>query len=280
MREERAAAAEPHRVEAPAIFVSDVHLRHGDAPWLRGFLEFLDFVEQQRAGLFILGDLFEFWSGPAQARVPFYAPLFEALRRLSAPGRPVHMIHGNRDFLMGRAFRRAGVRFIREEALLDLAGERVHVSHGDRFCVDDRSYQWARVAMRSLPVRLAAALAPASVGIFLARRYRRISGKKTARMRAHGEHRLGSILRGVRGELARGRSDTILCGHVHHLAETRIDGPFGEGRLLTLGAWEDRPNYALFDGKSLSLRYFGETSGRADPAGPMAPGTCGDAGSE
>ena len=237
-------------------FVSDVHLRFGDRDYLEPFLRFLRHVPSIARSLYIQGDLFDFYIGEKQGRLEFYRPLFEALRGLVGQGVAVGVLAGNRDFLLDRSFRDAGVTIHQDEVRLDLGGRRTHLSHGDQFCVHDHSYQAARRVLRSRPVRAVMKAMPASVAVFLANRYRGISRRKTARMRTGGGNRLGTILDGVRLLLDRERFDWVICGHIHHLAETPVAGAAGPATLFTTGAWEQGPNFVHVDGESLHVRSF------------------------
>jgi UDP-2,3-diacylglucosamine hydrolase len=58
---------------------------------------------------------------------------------------------GNRDFLAGPALmRRAGMQALEDPTLLITATQRVLMSHGDAWCVDDLEYQTFRAEVRSL----------------------------------------------------------------------------------------------------------------------------------
>jgi len=226
------------------VFVSDVHLRFDDQPYLDQFTTFLDQIrEDGAAAVYIHGDLFDFYVGPRQGAQPFYRPLFEALRRLVDAGIPVAILHGNRDYLMGRNFVAAGCELIEDATTLDLAGIKTHLSHGDQFCIHDRSYQfWARGVLRMAPIRLLVRSLPVSVGFWLARRYRKVSARKFKRHGQPGNSRLPTVLDGVSQMLAKTPHDAVICGHIHDLAETRVEGGGSAATLYTTGAWEQAPN--------------------------------------
>jgi UDP-2,3-diacylglucosamine hydrolase len=242
-------------------FVSDVHLRFGDAPYLEQFLSFLRHVPSIARSLYIHGDLFDFYIGEKQGRLEFYRPMFATLRELVGGGVTVGILAGNRDFLLDRSFRDAGVAILDDEVRLDLGGRRAHLSHGDQFCIHDRSYQAARRVLRSSPFRAVMRAMPGKVAVFLANRYRGISKKKTARMLSGDTSRLGTVLDGVRQLLDRERFDWVICGHIHHLAETQVSGATGPATLFTTGAWEQGPNFVHFDGEALRVRRFEALAG-------------------
>lgn len=254
---------EVHDAASRLWFVSDVHLVDGDQAYLEQFLTFLDAAGRHGVDqLFIFGDLFEFWVGDRQGRSPFYAPLFAAMRDLTARGTRVRIIHGNRDFLLGPIFTRAGAELLPDETRLVLAGQRVHLSHGDQFCVHDRSYQRARLVFRSGAVFALSRILPAWLGAFLARSYRGISERKKARKKMGTGNRFHTIEDGLVAEFERGDHDLAICGHIHYYAETRLTVGARERRVLTTDAWEEGgPNYIAFEDGLLALRRFDPKAG-------------------
>jgi len=248
------------------VFVSDVHLHLGGREYMEVFLGFLERVGGEAEAVYIHGDLFDFYVGHRQGRLPFYAPLFERLSDLVAKGVRVFVLGGNRDFLLGRLFRENGVEVIPDQTTLELGGRRVHLSHGDQFCIHDHSYLfWARGVLRLPPIRFLVRNLPVSLAVWLARRYRGVSDRKRKRFARRSRGRLPSILDGVRLFHERDPHDVYICGHIHFLAETPIEAGGKEARLLTTGAWEDGPNCVLFDGEEFGIRRYDPHSGRLEP---------------
>src|SRR3569833_1178291 len=118
------------------LFISDLHLS-ADRPALTAlFLVFLRERAPRAETLYILGDLFEVWLGD-DAVHPAYHPVLSALRELAAR-RPVYVMHGNRDFLLGNAFAQAsGCRLLADPSVIDLNGERTLLKHGAVLCAHD-----------------------------------------------------------------------------------------------------------------------------------------------
>ena len=100
----------------------------------------------------ILGDLFEVWVGDdAVAADPggFDAACMEVLRA-AARQRQVFFMHGNRDFLVGRAcLESCDVTLLDDPTVLQFAGQRWLLSHGDALCLDDVDYLQFRAVVRS-----------------------------------------------------------------------------------------------------------------------------------
>ncbi|HPE60645.1 MAG: UDP-2,3-diacylglucosamine diphosphatase [Thiothrix sp.] len=133
-------------------FISDLHLDPARPAGTRLLLEFLEHIRGRADGLYLLGDVFEFWIGDDVLDSPAgqgVLPVVEALERLSASGVPLYFQHGNRDFLIGAAFAaRAGCTLLPQEQVISLYERPVLLMHGDQLCTDDQAYQQARRQFR------------------------------------------------------------------------------------------------------------------------------------
>ncbi|HKR34936.1 MAG TPA: UDP-2,3-diacylglucosamine diphosphatase, partial [Steroidobacteraceae bacterium] len=131
------------------LFISDLHL-DGTRPDISA--QFLDFLEREARGaeaLYILGDLFEAWIGDDDPD-PDKRRVIAGLRAVTSAGVPSFLIHGNRDFLIGRRFcRETGIELLTDGTVIDLYGRRVLLMHGDLLCTDDHAYQRLRRIVRN-----------------------------------------------------------------------------------------------------------------------------------
>lgn len=135
--------------QVTTFFISDLHLNGAQPEITRQFVDFLRGPARGAEQLYILGDLFEFWIGDDDPD-PAYAQVQEELRALTAAGVPCSVMHGNRDFLIGRSFcTRTGCQLIDDGTVIHLYGQRVLLMHGDLLCTDDRSYQRLRRLVRN-----------------------------------------------------------------------------------------------------------------------------------
>jgi UDP-2,3-diacylglucosamine hydrolase len=134
-------------VSRPTLFISDLHLDEPRPQATRCLLELLAGRARDAAALWVLGDLFEAWIGDDDD-APWLKPVLDGFAALSAQV-PLHVFHGNRDFLLGAAFaRRVGARLETEPKVLDLHGTPTVLLHGDELCTDDRDYQAFRDQVR------------------------------------------------------------------------------------------------------------------------------------
>jgi UDP-2,3-diacylglucosamine hydrolase len=138
--------------ETAVLLLSDLHLPREPSPLRESFLRFLAGPARAAQAVYVLGDLFDVWIGD-DAGLQDHAPEIAALRALSDSGVELYFMHGNRDFLIGAGFAAAtGARLLDDPQRVTLDGVPTLLSHGDRFCTQDRGYQrWRRFSRHPAP---------------------------------------------------------------------------------------------------------------------------------
>lgn len=128
-----------------SLILSDLHLPAKASPLREAFAAFLAGPARKAEAVYLLGDLFEYWIGD-DVGLAAYPEEIRNLKALRASGVPVYFMHGNRDFLVGKAFSRAtGVQLLPDPSVVNLHGTPTLLSHGDPYCTDDIAYQkWRR----------------------------------------------------------------------------------------------------------------------------------------
>jgi len=127
-------------------FLSDVHLDASEVATFNTWGHYLNTTPAD--ALFILGDLFEVWIGD-DTQDPFHLQCMEVLRA-SAKRMTVFFMCGNRDFLVAQQWLQStGVQGLQDPCVLELAEQKVLLSHGDALCIDDTDYMAFRQQVRS-----------------------------------------------------------------------------------------------------------------------------------
>jgi len=127
-------------------FLSDVHLDTSEVATFNAWAHHLNTTPAN--ALFILGDLFEVWIGD-DTQDPFHLQCMEVLRD-TFKRMPVFFMCGNRDFLVAQQWLQStGVQGLRDPCVLELAEQKVLLSHGDALCIDDTDYMAFRQQVRS-----------------------------------------------------------------------------------------------------------------------------------
>lgn len=129
-------------------FISDLHLDPARQQTIALSLRFFASIKGAQA-LFIMGDLFEYWLGDDGAD-PRLSSVYDAIAAVSQSGTAVHLMHGNRDFLLGEQFAaQIGATLHRNDHLqVDFGTKRYSLLHGDTLCTDDIDYLRLRSMVR------------------------------------------------------------------------------------------------------------------------------------
>ncbi len=227
------------------LFLSDMHLSPERPEALRAFHAFAAGPAREAAAVYMLGDIFDWWVGDDQVRVPFVAEVVRSMRALSDAGVPLFLGRGNRDFLMGeRLARAAGAALLPDESVLDLHGVRTAIMHGDELCTDDVDYQAYRARMHDPAVQARLLRLPYFVRRIIAAYLRRRSRDTKA---LKPESIMDVTPAAVADAFRRHDARRIVHGHTHRPArhEHEVDGSTRERYVLA--DWHDRGQYLAID---------------------------------
>jgi UDP-2,3-diacylglucosamine hydrolase len=239
------------------LFVSDVHLDASAPEATELFIQFLRTEAADVEALYILGDLFEVWIGDDDPD-PQKARIIAALHELTSNGVAGFVIHGNRDFLLGRGFcDRTGFRLLPDPVVMELDGERVLVTHGDALCTDDHAYQELRSTVRTAEWQRRFLALPFEVR-------NRFADKAREGSKAHNARMTPAIqdVNPAAVELAyrTTRVHRIIHGHTHRpgIHDTVVDG--ASVQRIVLGAWYEEGSYLVYDTGRYELKSLPRTA--------------------
>jgi len=225
-----------------AIFLADAHLRD---PQDHNYQQLLKFLGQQEDldGLFLLGDLFEFWIGYRHLAFTSYIPLLEQLRRLVEKGTRLYFVEGNHDFNLGPYFSDTlHCTIIPDQQLVEWDGMKLFLCHGD-LLKQDRGYHLMRSLWRSGLTRFLARIIHPDLIWSLAIWLGDLSRKKHPKDCHWDPSPL--VVPYAQQQFDQG-CDAVLCGHFHQVVDREIDGK----RLIVLGDWITQFSYAeMIDGQ-------------------------------
>ena len=226
------------------LFASDVHLSAHRPAAVAAFSAFLSGPARRADRLYLLGDIFDLWLGDDDHRSP-HPEIEAALAETVSAGVPVDLIRGNHDFLLGDEFaERTGCRLADEPLVIELAGERTVLLHGDTLCIRDTEYQAFRRYARD----------PDNQRAFLARPMEE-RAREAARIRATSDTRTRlkpeDIMDVTDEEVARVLSECdatrMIHGHTHRPAVHDLALGTGSATRMVLGDWYDRGTVVVWD---------------------------------
>lgn len=128
-------------------FVSDVHLglQVGDpADRERRFVDFLRNLPQDTEAVYLLGDIWDFWYEYEHVVPKGYIRVFSALVDLMDRGVRVYFFQGNHDVWTYSYFEELGMKKLVQPALVDIAGKRFCLGHGDGLGPVPAGYRFLR----------------------------------------------------------------------------------------------------------------------------------------
>lgn len=126
------------------LLISDLHLNEERPDITEAFISFLQHKTADCEVLYILGDFFDIWVGDDNMG-DFEFSIANHLAELSKRGVKIYLMHGNRDFALGRGFcKLANCQLIKDPMLTHFYGTPVLLTHGDILCTMDVSYQRQR----------------------------------------------------------------------------------------------------------------------------------------
>ncbi|MEJ2087432.1 MAG: UDP-2,3-diacylglucosamine diphosphatase [Gammaproteobacteria bacterium] len=209
------------------LYLSDLHLEDPGSDCFAAFARLMASESTRADDIYILGDLTEVWVGDDDDG-PLAVALKEVLRTTTWHCR-VHLMHGNRDFLMGATLaRQTGIRLIADPHRLD---DGTLLSHGDAFCIDDAPYQQMRALFRSESWHQDV------LGRTLAER-RELAGNLRAESRRNNANKAENIMDVAEREVARVAEELRACRLIHGHTHRPGHHAASWGNRYVLGAWE------------------------------------------
>lgn len=199
-------------------FISDLHLQASEPRTVAAWLDYLTHTTAD--AVFMLGDLFEVWVGDDVLDDPLsFESRCCARMRAIAQHRALFFMQGNRDFLTGRQFAdRSGCTWLTDPTVLDFAGRRYLLSHGDALCLDDTDYQRFRAMARTSAWQQAFLQQPLATRRAQARGMRdQSSAHQRAAMVYADLDRQASL-----DWLQAARATTLIHGHTHRPADHEL----------------------------------------------------------
>jgi len=246
------------------IFLADVHLCPENQERAERLAAFLHAQRAEAEAIYILGDLFDYWVGPRQARRAGWGRLLERLGEAAKGGPPIRVLGGNRDYLLNNAsVRPYGLESLGLEHRFERDGLRFFLIHGHMQFPDSRLSKFFLRRIQGPAMRWLARVVPLWVALFVAgtlRRWRRLVVGRKDPKRAKRYDPAAFL------PFFEAGADVVVCGHNHwandysaELAELLPRGlarrSLGEGgcRLFAVGPWDPGPSHLEYANGSFRL---------------------------
>jgi UDP-2,3-diacylglucosamine hydrolase len=240
--------------DKPFLVVSDLHLGAVPSSTERAFRDFLGYAADEAAGLLINGDLFDAWLEYRTVVPRKHVRVLARLAEVVESGLPVYFVGGNHDAVQwaGDVLRHdVGMTMLVDPVIMDLAGRRTLIVHGDGVGEGDRGYTVFRSVLRNRGVIAAVRALHPDLFARIVGRASRTEDKLAKGSPAAGsgpKHRAPYIEAWAREQLLADPSlDLVLAGHAHVPAVVEVS----PGRFyVNSGDWITHFSYVVIPARS------------------------------
>lgn len=238
-------------------FASDQHLGAPDELSSKKrelhFLNWLEQIESDAAGLFLLGDLFDFWFEYKKVVPKGFVRILGKLAHFSDQGIPVNYFVGNHDLWMKDYFERElGLKVYHQPQDFTLQNTSFFIGHGDGLGPNDMGYKrMKKVFTNPFAKRLFQGLHPdwgIRIGQYFSVKNKLLSGNHEAVFLGDDNEWLAQY---AKRKLQEQHRDYFLFGHRHIPMEITLNE---SSKYINLGDWITHYTFAVFDGTSVVLK--------------------------
>jgi len=237
-----------------AVFLADAHLNQEDIH-SRNFLILAEKAAQEKAALFLLGDIFDLWFGAPGLTFRFQQPVVERLRSLRREGLRLYYVEGNRDFHLKTPHEGSTFDAVSEGEMQAAVGDRrLLLSHGDTVNRADIGYRFWKALSKNRLAYGAVTLLHPRFFLPLADKLERKLKRTNRRFRGSfpetecREFALRMFAKGI---------DFVILGHFHAERLLRFSREPEGKALAVLPSWRDEWRYLYLTAEGeLGFRAF------------------------
>lgn len=238
-------------------FLSDFHLGAPDYSSSRiregELVKFFDSIKQDAAVIFIVGDMFDFWYEYKHVVPKGYVRLLGKLAELTDAGIELHFFVGNHDMWMKNYLQtELDIKVYFKEQHFTYNQFTFYIAHGDGLGPGDHGYKFLKKIFRNPVCQWLFGMLPPVIGIGVANYFSRKS-RETVSETEHiffGEDKEWLMIHS-RNILQEQHYDYFIYGHRH---VPGIHPLSSKSTYINLGDWIKHFTYAVFDGKTVTLK--------------------------
>lgn len=235
------------------IFIADAHLKGKDDPYSHSLIKMLHEEMEETDGLFILGDLFEFWAGEDPLLEDQYHKILEILYEFNKRKKRIVYLEGNHDFLLKDFFQREfKAEVYPDEHIEVINGKRVYLSHGDFAQRNDYPYLILRALLRSFLFRFMLKILPFrfiwKAGIALATIGQNHWGQPNIRIQK-------ALLKFAQQKF-HSNIDCVVLAHLHFPEFERFNINGREYLYVNVGGWKPDKHYLVLNDRGFEHRQY------------------------
>ncbi|MGC9352262.1 MAG: UDP-2,3-diacylglucosamine diphosphatase [Mariniphaga sp.] len=241
-------------------FISDVHL---GAPALANnrerellFARWLDFIRDDVAELYLMGDIFDFWFEYRKVVPRGFTRILGRLADLSDKGVSIHFFAGNHDvWVFDYLPQEIGLTLHRDEFITEIRGKKFYLAHGDGLDPDDKGYLFLKKIFTSKTLQWWFSRIHPNFAFHLAHQWSKSSRLSKLNQEEEFKVKNECMYKFAENFLEKEWIDYFIFGHRHQMTNVEIKNG---SRFILLGDWIKNFSYGVFDGEKFVLNKFEE----------------------
>lgn len=224
-------------------------------------VRWLDSIKDDAQGIYLLGDIFDFWFEYAKVIPKGYIHLLGKLAELRSKGIPIYMFTGNHDMWMFDYLQEElDVKIYQKEIKVQLEGKTFILGHGDGIGPGDHGYKLLKkIFASSLCQWFFARLHPnfaMSLGQYFSKKSRLANEEIPNFLGPENEWQIIHAEEKIKNE----NIDFFIYGHRHIPLHLELSNK--KTQFINLGDWVFHFSYAVFDGEKVEVMFFENEDGK------------------
>lgn len=242
--------------KAKLFFASDFHLgapnkEQSDLRELK-ILNWLESILTEADGLFLVGDIFDFWFEYKTVVPKGFIRFLSMIYRFTEKGIPVYFFHGNHDLWMKDYFEKElGVQIIQNDLKVLLDGKSFLITHGDGLGPGDHTYKTLKKIFTNPIAKWLFRWLHPDIGVRIASTWSsrsRINSTKNGSEEFQGEQEW--LYQYALEQERQEHHDYYIFGHRHLPIEMNVSA---DSKYINLGEWVNYCTYAKYENGELKL---------------------------
>lgn len=241
------------------FFASDFHLgthdRENSLARERKVVDWLSSVEDEAAGIFLVGDIFDFWYEYKKVIPKGFIRFQAKLLDLRDRGIPIYFFTGNHDAWFFDYFpTELGIPVYTKPIVLEVGDQRLYVGHGDGLGPGDRFYKFLKLIFSARFTRWLFTWLHPDIGVWFAHKWSKSSRISSSDKDMGFVNKEGEWLWQYASDMeGKDHFDYYIFGHRHIPLDIEVNE---NSRYINLGEWVNHCTYVKYDGTSAELLTF------------------------
>jgi len=222
-------------------------------------VDWLDTVKQDASGIFLMGDVFDFWFEYKYVVPKGYTRILGKLAEITDSGIAVHLFRGNHDvWAFNYLKEELNISIHRRPRVFEYSGKKLFMAHGDGLGPGDKGYKLLKKVFEFKPNQfLFRWLHPdigARMGLFLSRKSRLANIAKEGKKDIEYEISDEMLFRYSKKKLEQNPEiNYFIFGHRHIPVQAGIGDSC---EMIILGDWLGHFSYGVFEHGEMRLEYW------------------------